>query len=70
MTNYTQDLLFSMERLSQNPYNLRAFRQGENLPFEVDDALVEEISGVSLKELQARGDLFMADCERVSVRSV
>lgn len=61
MTNYTQDLLFSMERLSQNPYPLHLVKPGDKLPFEVADDLSTKISGATLQELQEKGDLFVVD---------
>lgn len=61
MSNYTQDLLFSMERLSQNPYPLRAIKTSEGLPFQVADELVRNITTLSLKELQAKNLLFYVD---------
>ena len=63
MTNYTQDLLFSMERLSQNPYALRLVDSAEELPFEVADELTAEIAGVTLEELKTAGNLFYVDCK-------
>jgi len=61
MTNFTQDLLFSMERLSQNSYPLRLVNQSEELPFELDDGLVINITGVSLSDLQDSNSLFVVD---------
>ena len=59
MTNYTQDLLFSMERLSQNPYPVKLVAPGTELPFQVEQAT--EIAGASLEDLQASGSLFYVD---------
>ncbi|KAI1412776.1 Lipoxygenase [Hypoxylon sp. FL1857] len=61
MTNYTQDLLFSMERLSQNPYPLQLVKPSEALPFNLPDGLTENITGVSLETLHESGDLFVVD---------
>jgi hypothetical protein len=61
MTNYTNDLLFSMERLSLSPYSLRLVKPGSALPFEVPDATVSKLAGVPLKALQASGSLFVVD---------
>ena len=61
MTNYTQDLLFSMERLSQNPYPVKLVAPGAELPFQLEEA--REIAGASLEELQASGSLFYVDRE-------
>ncbi|CAJ2501662.1 Uu.00g045150.m01.CDS01 [Anthostomella pinea] len=61
MENYKEDLLFSMERLSQNPYPLRQVKANEELPFKVDDDLVKNIAGDSLKDLQKDGKLFVVD---------
>lgn len=61
MTNYTQDLLFSMERLSQNPYPLHFVKSGEALPFTLADDLAIKIAGVTLKQLQSAGKLYVVD---------
>lgn len=61
MTNYTQDLLFSMERLSQNPYPLRLVDPSEELPFTIDDSMANEITGTTLEELKSSGSLFYVD---------
>jgi hypothetical protein len=61
MTNYTQDLLFSMERLSQNPFPLRLVKPQDPLPFQLADDLTTKIAGVTLKTLQASGSLFVVD---------
>lgn len=63
MTNYTQDLLFSMERLSQNPFSLVHIGTEDELAFPVDDEVVKELSGVSLEKLKASGNLYFVDCK-------
>ncbi|KAH8844586.1 hypothetical protein MCOR27_009870 [Pyricularia oryzae] len=60
--NYTSDLLFSMERLSVNPYILKRLHPTEDaLPFQVDRATVKQLTKTSLKALHAAGRLFVAD---------
>ncbi|EWC45528.1 hypothetical protein DRE_05386 [Drechslerella stenobrocha 248] len=63
LTNYTQDLLFSMERLSINPYAVRRLMLGrDSLPIPIDDAVVAKLTGGStLADLLQRGLLFYAD---------
>ncbi|KAH8103496.1 lipoxygenase [Cristinia sonorae] len=61
MTNYTQDLLFSMERLSQNPYSLRLLKRNEPLPFQVEESVTSKLAGTTLRDLQAGGKLFFVD---------
>lgn len=61
MTNYTQDLLFSMERLSQNPYPLQAIKRSDALPFKFSNDLVRKITGTSLEDLHAKDLLFYVD---------
>jgi arachidonate 15-lipoxygenase (second type)/8-lipoxygenase (S-type) len=61
MTNYTQDLFFSMERLSQNPYPLQLVKPNDKLPFDVADDLSTKIAGATLQELQQKGNLFVVD---------
>ncbi|TLD33398.1 hypothetical protein PspLS_01570 [Pyricularia sp. CBS 133598] len=60
--NYTSDLLFSMERLSVNPYIIRRLDPNDDdLPFQVDQATVKKLTKTSLKALHAAGRLFVAD---------
>jgi hypothetical protein len=47
LTNYTQDLLFSMERLSLNPYVLRRLTPDKALPLQVPTAIVSNIAGLT-----------------------
>lgn len=63
LTNWTQDLLFSMERLSLNPYVVRRLHpEDDSLPFSLDADVVRKISGVDgLSDLHASGRLFFAD---------
>ncbi|KAF3185283.1 hypothetical protein TWF106_010100 [Orbilia oligospora] len=71
LTNYTQDLLFSMQRLSTNPYAVRRLAPGETLPFSVEDTIVknltgtdngsEVIVGIDLDTLLSQGRLFYVD---------
>ncbi|EFX01408.1 arachidonate 8-lipoxygenase [Grosmannia clavigera kw1407] len=62
LTNYTQDLLFSMQRLSSSPYQVRRLRFGsESLPFAVDDSITNAITGMSIEQLYLEGRLFYAD---------
>lgn len=58
--NYTQDLHFSMERLSINPFSTSRLHPNDTLPFTVDDATVLKIAGVSLGNLHGTGRLFLA----------
>ena len=61
-TNYSQDLFFSMERLSVNPYVVKRFRPEQELPFEVDEKIVTKLAaGLNLKDLHSSGRLFLAD---------
>ncbi|KAI1136421.1 Lipoxygenase [Hypoxylon sp. FL0543] len=61
MTNYTEDLLFSMERLSQNPYPLQLVKPSDPLPFQVPAGLTENITGVSLETLHKNESLYVVD---------
>ncbi|MCJ1405413.1 hypothetical protein MMC11_008641 [Xylographa trunciseda] len=61
-TNYSQDLFFSMERLSVNPYVVKRLHPKQELPFEVDDEIVDRLApGWNLEMLHANGRLFLAD---------
>ena len=62
LSNYTQDLLFSMERLSVSPYQVKRLNPSSNtLPFNLDDTLAMNISGMTLQQLFQSGRLFYAD---------
>ncbi|KAI4629475.1 uncharacterized protein J4E87_003739 [Alternaria ethzedia] len=59
LTNYTNDLLFSMTQLSDNPYKIVRVSKNAKLPFSVSNA--DAISGQTLEALQSSGRLFLAD---------
>lgn len=62
LTNYTQDLLFSMERLSTSPYAIRRLVPGTDwIPFWVDDSVTLKLAGCPLWVLFLEGRLFYAD---------
>lgn len=62
LTNYTQDLLFSMERLSASPYALRRLAPGSDwIPFWIDDSVAHRIAGTPLWALFQEGRLFYVD---------
>ncbi|KAJ4387874.1 hypothetical protein N0V93_008477 [Gnomoniopsis smithogilvyi] len=62
LSNYTQDLFFSMERLSVSPYAVSRLNPfSDSLAFEVDDLTAQAISGSTLAELFAAGRLFYID---------
>ncbi|KAI0460168.1 lipoxygenase [Xylaria acuta] len=60
LTNYTDDRLFSMMRLSGTPYKIQRVQRHEALLFSVDNA-ASITGGLSLKDLQAQGRLFSTD---------
>jgi len=61
LTNYTQDLLFSMERLSLSPYQVRRLNSSSTLNFKVDDATTKKITGMTQQQLLTSGRLFYSD---------
>jgi arachidonate 15-lipoxygenase (second type)/8-lipoxygenase (S-type) len=61
LTNYTSDLLFSMERLSVNPYSIRRLQPGTALPFTLDASVVQSLTGTTLETLLLTSRLFYAD---------
>ncbi|KAK4560719.1 hypothetical protein LTR86_005298 [Recurvomyces mirabilis] len=62
LTNYTNDLLFSMERLSNSPYQVRRLDPStDSLNFQIDDSIVENITGSTLQQLFSSGRLFYSD---------
>lgn len=62
LTNYTQDLVFSMERLANSPFAVRRLDpSSDSLAFDVEDSLAQNVSGSTLKNLLSAGRLFYAD---------
>ncbi|KAH8666967.1 lipoxygenase [Xylariales sp. PMI_506] len=62
LTNYTQDLLFSMQRLSSSPYQIRRLNSAaDTLPFTIDNNTTTQITGLNLQQLFQQGRLFYAD---------
>lgn len=59
LTNYTQDLLFSMERLAFNPYAISRLSPSASLPFQVDNC--QNLTGQSLSSIQKANRLFYVD---------
>ncbi|KAJ2967435.1 hypothetical protein NUW58_g10454 [Xylaria curta] len=59
LSNYTSDLLFSMERLSTAPASVARVGANNALLFAVDNAA--SITGLSLEQLQTQGRLFVID---------
>ncbi|KAI1734265.1 lipoxygenase [Xylaria scruposa] len=60
LTNYTDDRLFSMMRLSATPYKIQRVQLNEALLFPVDNA-ASITGGLSLGDLRAQGRLFSTD---------
>lgn len=61
LTNYTQDLFFSMERLANSPYTVRRLPRTSKVPFHIDNSVVSKVTGWSLQQLLKDGRLFYAD---------
>lgn len=61
LTNYTQDLFFSMERLANSAFSVKRLAPGASLAFDVDDATAKNLTGSTLAQLLAAGRLFYAD---------
>ncbi|RDL33922.1 Lipoxygenase [Venustampulla echinocandica] len=61
LSNYTDDLLFSMERLSINPYSTKRLNPSDTLPFPVEDNIATAITGATVELLLKSGRLFYAD---------
>ncbi|KAI0487059.1 lipoxygenase [Xylaria cf. heliscus] len=59
LTNFTDDRLFSMMRLSASPYRIKRVKPSDSLLFPVDNAAA--ITGLSLQQLKAQGRLFLED---------
>ncbi|KAH8926861.1 putative lipoxygenase [Atractiella rhizophila] len=61
LSNYSSDLLFSMERLSAQPYGVRRVQKSETLSFQVDDTTAKKLTTKTQAQLQAAGRLFYVD---------
>lgn len=62
LTNYTDDLFFSMERLSNSPYQVRRLDpSSDSLNFEINDGIAKNLTGNTLEQLFSGGRLFYAD---------
>ena len=62
LSNYTQDLLFSMERLSLSPYEVKRLSPSSDiLQLNIDDGLATNITGMTVQQLFETGRLFYAD---------
>ncbi|RMY59914.1 hypothetical protein D0863_11776 [Hortaea werneckii] len=62
LTNYTDDLFFSMERLANSPYAVRRLEPGvDSLAFQLDESLATNLTNLTLQELFDAGRLFYAD---------
>ncbi|KAH8915766.1 putative arachidonate 5-lipoxygenase [Atractiella rhizophila] len=61
LTNYTSDLLFSMERLSAQPYSIRRVKKSDPLNFKVDDKTSRKLTTQTQTQLQKAGRLFYVD---------
>ncbi|RDW56625.1 hypothetical protein BP5796_13090 [Coleophoma crateriformis] len=62
LQNYTFDSMFSMERLSSNPYSIRRLNpRKDTLPFPVNDTLVVKLTTTTLSGLFSAGRLFFVD---------
>lgn len=62
LSNYTNDLLFSMERLSTSPYQVRRLNpSSDSLNFQVADDVATNVTGETLQSIFSAGRLFYAD---------
>ncbi|KAK6585994.1 hypothetical protein PZA11_001051 [Diplocarpon coronariae] len=61
LANYSDDLLFSMERLSLNVFPLQRVKVAGELPFELDQGISVDITGMELEVLKNEGRLFVVD---------
>ncbi|KAF2965240.1 hypothetical protein GQX73_g8325 [Xylaria multiplex] len=66
LTNYTDDRLFSMMRLSATPYKIQRVQRHDKLLFPVVNA-PSITGGLSLRDLQTRGRLFSTDFSHLKV---
>lgn len=62
LTNYSEDLFFSMERLANSPYQVRRLDpDSDSLAFHVEDSIVQKLANSTLDDLFQAGRLFYAD---------
>nr|QCS26861.1 putative manganese lipoxygenase [Didymosphaeria variabile] len=61
LTNYTQDLFFSMERLANSAFSVRRLPKSSKLPFQVDASIISKLADTNLQKLLEEGRLFYAD---------
>lgn len=64
LTNYTDDRLFSMMRLSATPYKIQRVQRRDSFLFPVENA-ASITGGLSLADLRAQGRLFSTDFSRL-----
>lgn len=65
--NYTNDLFFSMQRLTVDPLAVRRLKPHQRrLPFHVDDAVARKVSGMTAEQLLTQGRLFYVDYRALS----
>lgn len=70
LTNYTDDLLFSMERLSNSPYQVQRLNpQTDSLNFQVGNSITKKLTTMTQQQLFDAGRLFYADYRDQSVLS-
>ncbi len=61
LSNYTDDLEFSMERISLNPYAIRRVKQSESIPFDLPVLAALKIATLPVTALKNLGRLFVVD---------
>jgi arachidonate 15-lipoxygenase (second type)/8-lipoxygenase (S-type) len=61
LTNHTQDLFFSMERLANSAFSVRRLPKSSRLPFQVSNSVISKVANSSLEKLLQDGRLFYAD---------
>ena len=62
LSNFTSDLLFSMNRLAFNAYSVRRLSvKNDSLPFTVDSGVARRVANQSVDDLHAQGRLFYVD---------
>ena len=61
LQNYTNDLVFSMERLSTSPFAVVRLNASADLPFPVDASIPTNLTGLDMDTLHQQGRLFYVD---------
>ena len=62
LTYYPNDLMFSMERLSVNPYSIKRLQPSiDTVPFQIEEMIAYEVANTTVQSLFESRNLFYVD---------